>query len=86
MAFTSVQKPDPFYIGNLVSNPRSKQNKKNPNNPVLETGEKDKCTKFQQKMLNSMDVGATQSFKFSNKIPGFSKTIELCVNFFMVKS
>ena len=41
------------------------------------------CAKFQQKILNSMEVGAGQSFQFFRQKPGFSKTIELCLNFYM---
>ena len=36
--------------------------------------------KFQQKILNSMVVGARQSFQFTHKSPGFSEIIELCFN------
>ena len=39
------------------------------------------CGKFQQKQLNCGVVGAPQSF--SDNIPGFPKTIELCPNFCM---
>ena len=39
--------------------------------------------KFQQKMCSSMLVGARQCIQFLDKIPGFSKTMELCLNFRM---
>ena len=41
------------------------------------------CAKFQQKILNCRVVELVKVFKFSNKIPGFSKPIELCLNFCM---
>ena len=38
------------------------------------------CAKFQQKILNSMVVGARQSFNFSVKKPGFLEIVEVCLN------
>ena len=38
------------------------------------------CAKFQQKILNSMVVGAHQSFHFSDKKPGFLEIIQVCLN------
>ena len=39
------------------------------------------CAKFQQKILNSMLVGACQSFQFfRQKKPGFLEIIDLCLN------
>ena len=39
------------------------------------------CAKFQQKILNSMLVGAFQSFQFfRQKKPGFLEIIDLCLN------
>ena len=38
------------------------------------------CAKFQQKILNSMVVGARQIFNFSDKKPGFLEIIEVCLN------
>ena len=40
-------------------------------------------TKFQQKILKPMVVGANQSFQCFRQRPGFWKTIELCLNFCM---
>ena len=42
----------------------SKQNKKNPEYSFLNIIKKKTCAKFQQKILNSMVVGARQSFQF----------------------
>ena len=36
--------------------------------------------KFQQKILNSMIVGARQSFQFFRQKPGFLEIIEVCLN------
>ena len=55
--------------------------KKSPAHPFVDIGKYVKCAKIQQKILNCNVVGARQSFKFSDKIPGFLKTIELCLNF-----
>ena len=38
------------------------------------------CAKFQQKILNSMVVGAHQSFHFLDKKPGFLEIIQVCLN------
>ena len=38
------------------------------------------CAIFQQKILNSMVVGARYSFQFSDKKPGFLEIIEVCLN------
>ena len=38
------------------------------------------CPKFQQKILNSMVVGARQSFNFSVKKLGFLEIVEVCLN------
>ena len=40
------------------------------------------CSKLQHKTLNSMVVGARQNFQILRQIPGFSKTIELCLIFY----
>ena len=42
----------------FANNSRSKQNKKNPEHPFVDIGEKEKCATSQQKILNSMVVGA----------------------------
>ena len=57
--------------------------KKNPEHPFVDIGKYETRAKFQQKILNSMLEGACQSFKFFRQKPGFSKTIELCLNFSM---
>ena len=41
---------------------RSKQNKKDPEHPFVDTGKQKTCAKFQQKISNSRIVGASQSF------------------------
>ena len=46
----------------FANNSRSKQNKKNPE--YAHIGKKKKCAKFQQKKLNSVVLGARQSFQF----------------------
>ena len=52
--------------------------------PLVDIGKKEQCAKLQQKILKSMVVGARQGFWFfSDKIPGFSITIELFPNFCM---
>ena len=38
------------------------------------------CAKFQQKILNSMVVGACKVFNFSGKKPGFLEILEVCLN------
>ena len=62
----------------FANNSRSKQNKKYPTYPFVDIGKKEARAKFQQKILNCRVVGARQSFQI---LPGFSKTIELCLNF-----
>ena len=45
-------------------------------------GKYERCAKFQEKRLNCRVVGALFSkYQFSVKMPGFSKTIELYLNF-----
>ena len=39
--------------------------------------------KFQQKIFNSIVVGASQSFTFSCKTPVFLKTMKFCLKFCM---
>ena len=51
-----------FYI--FFYNSRSKQNLKNPEHPFLDIINYKTCAEFQQKILNSMAVGARQSFQF----------------------
>ena len=51
-----------FFI--FASNTRSKQIKKNPKHPFVDIGKWEMCAKFQQKILNSIVVEATQSFLF----------------------
>ena len=51
-----------FYI--FISNSRPKQNKKNPEHPFLDIIKQKTCAKFLQEILNSMVVGARQSFQF----------------------
>ena len=49
-----------FFI--FANNPRPKQNKKNPEHTFVDIGKQEMCAKFQQKKLNSIVVGARQSF------------------------
>ena len=50
---------------------RFKQNKKNPTHRFVDIGKTETGVKFQQKILNSMVVGARQSFKFFRQITWF---------------
>ena len=45
-----------FYI--FIDNSRSKQNKRNPTHPVVDITKLETCAKFQQRILNTMVVGA----------------------------
>ena len=54
--------------------------KKNPVHAFLDITKKKTCAKFQQKILNSIVVGARQSFNFSDKNPSFLEIIEVCLN------
>ena len=67
-----------FYI--FINNTRSRQNEKNPEHPFVDIVKYKTCAKFQQKILNSMVVGAPQSFQFFRQKPGFLEIIELCFN------
>ena len=67
-----------FFI--FINNSRSKQNKKKISNTLFKTLLSRKRAKFQQKILNSMEVGVCQSFQFFRKNPGFLETIDLCLN------
>ena len=51
----------------LANNSSSKQNKKNPEHPFVDTGKYETCAKLQQKLSESMVVGACQSFQFSRQ-------------------
>ena len=53
-----------WFLQTLINNSRSKQNKKNPKHPFVDITKYKTCAKFQQKILNSMVVGAPQSFQF----------------------
>ena len=48
----------------FLNDSRSKRNKKNLEHPFVDVSKKEMCVKFQQKILNSMVVGARQSFQF----------------------
>ena len=52
----------------FINNSRSKQNKKNSAHPFLDIVKQKTCTKFQQKILNSMVVGTFKSFQFFSQI------------------
>ena len=75
-----MQKPG-FLI--FVNKSRSKQNKKNPEHIFVDIDKQETCAKFQQKILNSRVARARKVFKFLDRMPGFSKTIELFLNFCM---
>ena len=45
--------------------------KENPEQPFVDIGKKETCAKFQQNILNSMVVGARQSFQFFRQIIWF---------------
>ena len=49
-----------FFI--LANNSSSKQNKKNREHAFVDIGKQETCAKFQQKLLNSIAVGALQIF------------------------
>ena len=51
-----------FYI--FIDNSRFKQNRKNPEHAFLGIIKQKICAKFQQKILNSVVVGARQNFQF----------------------
>ena len=55
--------------------------KKRPRHAFVDIGQLETCAKFQQKILNYSVVGARQSFQIFRQTSGFSKTIELCLNF-----
>ena len=59
---------------------RTKQNKKNPEHPFVEIGKQETCAKFQQKASTRWYLELVKVFNFSDKIPGFSKTIDLYLN------
>ena len=42
----------------FINSSRSKQNKENPENPFVDFGKTETCANFQQKILNSVAVGA----------------------------
>ena len=65
----------------FANNSRSNQNKKNPEHSFVDIGKQETRAKFRQKILKSKVLGARQIFQISDKMPGFSKTIELCLNF-----
>ena len=72
--FAKIKKNPSFYTftkTRFINNSRSKQNKKNPKHPFVDIGKTETCAKFQQKILNSMVVGACQSFPFFRQITWF---------------
>ena len=60
-----------FFFLIFANNSRRKQNKENPEHPFVDIGKWKMCAKFQQKTLNSMVVGARQSFQFLRQITWF---------------
>ena len=68
----SVQKSGLFILAN---NGRSKQNETTLKNPFEHIGKQETCAKFQQNLtLWQLELN------FLDKIPGFSKTVEPCLN------
>ena len=68
------QKIPGFYTlteTSFINNSISKQNKKNPTHPFIDIRKREKCAKFQQRILNSTVVGALQSFQFFRQITKF---------------
>ena len=55
----------------FFSNSKSKQNKKNPEHPLVHIVKWETCAKFQQKILNSMVVVVRQSFQLFRQITLF---------------
>ena len=55
------------------NNSRSQQNKKNPEDPFVDIGKLETCATFQQKIMNSMVVGARQGFHFFRQKTWFLK-------------
>ena len=66
----------------FANNLRYKRNKISPKHASVQIGKQEMCSKLQHKTLNSMVVGARQNFQILRQIPGFSKTIELCLIFY----
>ena len=62
---------------------RSKKKKKIPEHPFVEIVKSETCARYQLKMFNSVVLRARKSFKFFSNKPGFSKTTEFCLNFYM---
>ena len=58
-----MQKPG-LLFGFLQITQDLKKIKKNPEHTFVDIGEQETCARFQQKLLNSMVVGARQSFQF----------------------
>ena len=72
--FAKIKKKPGFYTlteTRFINISRFKQNKKNPTHRFVDIGKKETGVKFQQKILNSMVVGARQSFKFFRQITWF---------------
>ena len=62
----------------FANNSICKQNIKNPEHPFVDLGKKEMCAKFQQKILNSMVVGAQffiQKTWFLENNRDFSKSL-----------
>ena len=66
--YKNLKRPG-FYIlteSIFINNPRSKQNKKNPKHRKKTFLTRKRVQNFSKKILNSMVIGARQSFKFSS--------------------
>ena len=57
----------------FANNSRSKQNEKNLEHPIVGIGKKETQDKFQQRILNSMVVGARQNFDIFRQKTWFLK-------------
>ena len=67
-----------FYT--FINSSKSKQNKKNLTHAFADITKEKTYAKFQQKILNSVAVGARQIFQFFRQKPGFLEIIEVCLN------
>ena len=55
--------------------------KKNPEHAFVDIVKQERCAKFQQNILTLCQLELVKNFDFSDKQPGFSEIIELCLNF-----
>ena len=67
----------------FANNSRSKPNKKNPKHLFVEMISTKGVRSVSQKYWTLWYLERIKVFTFSDKKPGFSKTIELCLNFYL---